>query len=306
MRSRPRGGARSRCPTLIAWGVIGVLTVLAAYVVYRILLRRSTIVERRGLGDADDDHPESPFAAALGGGRQRRSSGATEPEIRRPVDLAVEEEVGLFWDVRGMRAGCAARLVEASDQRVVVRVDSSPAPLAGRALLVISEPEGHVAFHEIEVTGAPAEGQRGLTPRDGRPAARLHRRCRSQVTLPAAAVATGANDDEPMAMRVHDVSLDGLGVLGETELTTGDVLIVRCPLPDHVEPLTLEGRVMWTQRDLAGICRAGLELEAGGVSRLRLADFMYSRLKAESSEIILQARRKEQEPVELEPAPERT
>ena len=94
------------------------------------------------------------------------------------------------------------------------------------------------------------------------------------------------------------MSFDGLGVLCEEELTIDDDLLLRVQLADYVDPLILNGTVSWVEQDIAGIHRAGIGLKRAEIkTRLTLADFMFGRLKAQSSQIILDQRRSDKTPI---------
>ncbi len=108
----------------------------------------------------------------------------------------------------------------------------------------------------------------------------------------------GEDQETQMMVRIHDMSFDGVGVLSEEALVKGDKLMLRLQLQDYIDPLTLHGKVSWVEKDIAGIHRAGIGLafeEAD--TRLILADFMFGRLKAQSSEIILDQRRNDKTPI---------
>jgi hypothetical protein len=86
----------------------------------------------------------------------------------------------------------------------------------------------------------------------------------------------GEDRSRPFIVRIHDLSLDGMGVLSEEPLEKGDLLTVRVHLPGYLDPFTVPAQVAWTRGVQAGVCRAGLSIDAEDLElRAVIADYVF-------------------------------
>ncbi|MFT7617171.1 MAG: hypothetical protein ACI97A_000805 [Planctomycetota bacterium] len=285
---------------IVSWGLVAVLILLIAFLVSRKFFhgrgRPARRLERRGEGSRKPN--QEPADATHDGADNRRfeEDFSLDDTSRRLDELLPETRVSLFWDVSEMRCGCLGYVVASSGKNIEIKFDSDSAPRKGRAILASPEDEGHVSFYEVKIDEGANGTNRILAPATTRPASRMNRRYRSHVAVQAALTTRdrAQNETDPVVARLHNMAFDGLGVLSEGRIRPHEVFILRVKLPGYLEVLTLEGEVAWSERDLAGIWRAGLNLDFDDLeTRLNLADYMLGRLKAESSALILEKRRGE-------------
>ncbi len=294
---------------ILNWTVVGLLIIAIAYLLTRGLFREGKR-ERRGIDKKKDgDVANAGSSNLLQVDRYMSNDVDTVEDDGAEVTCALCEidpgvHLALFWNVGELRCGCLGQAESSSNANLVVGFDSESTPTKGRALLAVPEAIGHVSFYEVNVVEAQAGNKRILGMATIRAASRMNRRFRTHVAVPTAIMKKNGEDadDSTMMARIHDMALDGLGVLSEEPLHEDDELVLRLQLPGYLEPLTLEGRVAWSQEDVAGIFRAGVELSLDAIeTRLNLADFMLGRLKAESSAIVLDQRRRDNTPMKPTP-----
>ena len=294
---------------ILSWTVVGLLIIVVAYFVTRNLFRdgeETKGTNRRGANRNGKSLAESfqddRFLNAKAVLDDDHAVARFEPDdVVLPLnEIGPQTRVALFWNVGELRCGCLGKVVEPDERNLLIEFDSESAPRKGRALLVAPETEGHTSFYEINVVDAPTSKGRVLGTATVRSASRMNRRFRAHVAVPAAVLKKNeVGENEPtMIARVHDMAFDGLGVLSEEPMAEGDELILRLQFPGYLEPLTLEGDVTWSQKDIAGIFRAGIRLSFDAIeTRLHLADYMFGRLKAESSALVLEQRRRQNTPI---------
>ncbi len=298
----------------VSWGIIGILILLAAYVVSRGLFRvasagqvddRRGLLKRRLTTDEDKDGLLAIGKVLKADHVSGRNAG--EDSVLLLKEVAAGTRVALYWNAGELRCGCRGVVGQPEGEHLLVRFDSDSAPKKGQALLVCPETEGHASFYEVNMVDSPDAKTRVLGSATIRSASRMNRRYRAHVALPAAVIQEGEDENEnqdPMLVRVHDMAFEGLGVLGEGPLAEDENVVLRLQLPGYLDPLTLVARVAWSERDLAGLYRAGLRLDCDSLDvRLTLADYMFGRIKAESSDIILEQRREQNSPVKPQYSP---
>lgn len=193
------------------------------------------------------------------------------------ADLKPGAALVLAWTVDGLRCLCAAQCMEIVGEKARIKVKSESTPLKGTIRVIVPERQGHMLLLECQVT----EGKsliRELRECDRELRARIHRRHRVAVSLPAAAARRGEETESgaAMAVRINDFSLDGIGVLSEGEIDRGQKLTLRTQLPGYLDPLTVRVEIAWVQRDLADLCRAGASVATGDLeTRGLVADYMH-------------------------------
>lgn len=281
---------------IVNWSVATVLIITLSILLTRRLFRKfgkATVTARR-VGQAKNPTEDKGAVPQVIERRLPKEDPNAEDAPLRLHELLPETRVSLFWDVGELRCGCLGVVVGVEGEEVSIRFDSDSAPRKGRALLVCPEIEGHVSFYEIQVKGGPDGKTRTLASVSNRGASRMNRRYRAHVAVQAAltTVDRAECESDPIMIRIHDMAFDGLGVLSADQIRQDEKFILRVQLPGYLEPHTHEGKVAWTEKDPTGIFRAGLLLNLEDIeTRLNLADFMFGRLKAESSALILEKRR---------------
>ena len=191
-------------------------------------------------------------------------------------DLKPGAALVLAWTLDGLRCLCTAQCMEVEGEKARIKVKSESTPLKGKVRVIVPESQGHMLLLECQV----ADGKslvRELVERDRGLRSRIHRRHRVAVSLPAAASRRGTEAEEgvAMAVRINDLSLDGIGVLSEGDIDRGQKLTLRTQLPGYLDPLTVRVEIAWVQRDLADLCRAGASVATGDLeTRGLVADFM--------------------------------
>ena len=238
------------------------------------------------VGDPAELRPEVP-------------SMGEDDDVLPPLSaLPIGCRVSLFWDGGGLRCGSLSDVHAKENGLMILSVESDAVPKQGPVLLFARDNFGHMLIHRINIESVPQQGMRAVKPAALKPTTRLHAKLRTQTNLPAAVMRRSAEDSEqeptPMLVRIHDLSVEGMGLLSEKPLVPNDQLVVRISFLGYVGPLSAVGKVIWAQRDVAGIYRAGIELEEDeSLLRFTLADFSYATIQSESSALVMAKRQQD-------------
>lgn len=263
----------------VATGLFVLLVFVALVLLYRGLVARARRWADRDRRGQLDDRKRKNLAAD----EEHLAKGAVDFEDAEEGfgesalefgQLGTDRALSVFWDIDGLRCGCSAKSTKSGKDGLTVTVESESVPLKGSLTVVIPEDTGHVSFFEAEI--ATAQGfERTLAA--GATKLRMHRKHRAGVIFPGAAVRTrnGEEQGEPIVLRIHDLSLDGMGILAEDELETGDELTMRIQLPGYLDPFSAQAEVVWVQKDLADMFRAGAAIALEEIAlRALIADFI--------------------------------